>query len=204
MSLLPTNRSAGFTIVEVMMAATILVVVFVGMIEATVIGSGMMDTARRQTLAAQILNHEIEALRLHSWTAISALPTASTTLGAAWNASTTYAVGDTVTSSGAWYRCTTANTGQTPTVGSAYWKLDTPPYASVMSTSGVALAATYTLTRTTADIVSGSLREATFTITWVVTTSRRDSGGTLLTFTYTRTAPAYYGKYGLNLSNQRS
>ena len=186
------------------MAAVILLVGFIGMIEAVVIGAGMMDNARRQTLAAQILNHEAESLRLLSWTAINALPTASTTLGAAYNAATAYVVGDTVSYGGAWYRCTQAGTGQTPGTGSSYWRVDTPPYANSLSTDGVALGATFTLTRTTATVVSGSLREATFTITWVVNTSRRDTLGNLLTFTYSRTLPAYYGKYGLNLTYQRS
>lgn len=186
------------------MAAVILLVGFIGMIEAVVIGAGMMDNARRQTLAAQILNHEAESLRLLSWTAINALPTSSTTVGAAYGASTAYVVGDTVTYGGSWYRCIQAGSGNTPSAGSSYWRVDTPPYANSLSTSGVALGATFTITRTTADVVSGSLREATFTITWVVNTSRRDALGNLLTFTYSRTLPAYYGKYGLNLTYQRS
>lgn len=68
---------AGFTIVEVMMAATILVVAFVGMIQAVTIGSEMMATARRQTLANQIITHEVEALRLKSWPEISVLSSIS-------------------------------------------------------------------------------------------------------------------------------
>ncbi len=140
------------------MASIILVVGFVGMIEAVTIGSGMMDNARRQTLATQILNHEIEKLRLASWTTINALPTASTAV----------------------------------TIDSQF------------TTAVAASGATYTLTRTTADVVSGSVREATFTISWVVKTSRRDGAGVLLSFTYSRTNTAWYGKYGLNLSYQRS
>jgi len=196
--------AGGFTIVEVMMASVILVVGFIGMIEAVGLGSNMMDAARRQTLAAQILTHEIEQLRFQSWTAINALPTSATSLGAAWAAGTSYVVGDTVTYSGAWYRCIQAGAGQTPAIGSAYWKVDTPTYSNSVSASGVALGATYTLQRTAADLVNGSLREVTFTVTWVVTTNRLQADGTLLTFTYTRTKSAYYGKYGLGLSYQRS
>ena len=160
------NRQAAFTLIEVMMAATILVVGFIGMIQAMTIGSGMMDNARRQTLAAQILSHHIEKLRQLPWDvataapnelAIKDLPTASTTI----------------------------------TIDSQF--------NSAIAASG----ATYTLTRTTADVVAGRLREATFTVTWVVTTSRR-SGASLVTFTYTRISSAYYGKYGLNLAYQRS
>jgi hypothetical protein len=180
------------------------------MIEAVGIGSNMMDNARRQTLAAQILAHEIEQLRFQSWAAISALPTSSTTLDAAYNASTSYAIGDTATYNGAWYRCTKIGSGQTPSAGSAYWKVDTPTYANSLSTSGVALGATYTLTRSVANVsydytgTTPILREVTFTVTWMVKTSRLNSDGTLFTLTYTRISSAYYGQYGLNLTYQRS
>lgn len=74
------RRTAGFTLIEVMAAALILVVGFIGLIEAVTLASNTMDHARRQTLATQIINHEIEELRLSSWTTISALPTASTAI----------------------------------------------------------------------------------------------------------------------------
>ncbi|MCX6951993.1 MAG: hypothetical protein NTV51_07485 [Verrucomicrobia bacterium] len=74
------RRSAGFTVIEVMMATLILMVGFIGLIEAVTVTSTTMDHARRQTLATQIINHEIEELYLATWSTISALPTASTTL----------------------------------------------------------------------------------------------------------------------------
>lgn len=61
------SRVRGFTIVEVMMASVILVVGFMGMITAITIGSEMLATARRQTLAAEIITTEINKLRLSSW-----------------------------------------------------------------------------------------------------------------------------------------
>ena len=153
------RRHAGFTLVEVMMAATILVVGFMGMIQAVTVSSGMMDHARRQTLAAQILNHEIEKLRFSSWATISALPTTST-----------------VVSIDSQFTAATAASG-----------------------------ATYSLSRTlTSTNPATNLREVNFTVTWVVTTSRRKTDGSLLTFTYTRVNSAYFGKYGLNLTYQRS
>lgn len=66
-------HQSGFTIVEVMMASVILVVGFMGMIQAVTIGSEMLATARRQTIAGQILDHEIGKLRLSTWTSVSAL-----------------------------------------------------------------------------------------------------------------------------------
>ncbi|HWA28371.1 MAG TPA: prepilin-type N-terminal cleavage/methylation domain-containing protein, partial [Lacunisphaera sp.] len=65
--------SNGFTLVEVMMASVILVVGLIGTIQIVTVGSEMMATARRQTIAAQILEHEIGKLRLESWATISAL-----------------------------------------------------------------------------------------------------------------------------------
>jgi prepilin-type N-terminal cleavage/methylation domain-containing protein len=200
-----TDRSAhGFTLVEVMMAALILTVGFMGLVQAVTISSGMMDTARRQTLAAQILNHEIESLRFASWATVSNLPTAQTAIGAAWSNSTNYSIGDSATTGGKWYRCIQANTGQSPT-NTTYWKLDTPPYANALSSAGFAYGASYSLSRTiTSPDPLKNLCEIQFKVTWVVTTSRRDSGGALLTFTYTRSSVAYFGKYGLNLTYQRS
>jgi prepilin-type N-terminal cleavage/methylation domain-containing protein len=215
------RRSAGFTLVEVMMASVILVVGFIGMIEAVALSSQMMDNARRQTLANQMINHEFEQLRLQPWNStsptagISRLPAGPTTLGAAWVAGTTYYAGDTVTYSGAWYRCSQQGAGQNPsTANSAYWNVDTPPYAvsPLMDTSGNALGATYSMTRSVATLVSDSnsnaiLCEITLTVTWVVKTSRRDSLNTFgneLTFKYSRTNVGYFGKNGLSLSYQRS
>lgn len=88
--------SAAFTIVEVMMAAVILVVGFMGMIQAITIGSEMLATAQRQNLAAQILDHEIGKLRLNSWSSISAL----TDTSAATYSSDLTAINNSITSSG--------------------------------------------------------------------------------------------------------
>ena len=79
----------------------------------------------------------------------------------------------------------------------------TPAIDSQFNTAIAASGATYTLTRAVADPTT-KLREVTLTVTWVVTTSRLDNSGTPLTFTYTRVSVAYFGKYGLNLTYQRS
>jgi Tfp pilus assembly protein PilV len=68
----PRNRS-GFTLVEVALAATILLVGFAGMATALMIGSEMLDTARKQTIAAQIIQAEAEYLRLKDWPTIQNL-----------------------------------------------------------------------------------------------------------------------------------
>jgi hypothetical protein len=44
-----------------------------GMIQAVTIGSEMLATAKRQALAQQILDHEMEKLRLSGWSTVSGL-----------------------------------------------------------------------------------------------------------------------------------
>lgn len=61
------------------MASVILVVGFMAMITCITIGSEMLATARRQTIANQIITHEVEKLRLKSWTDISGLTSSSAT-----------------------------------------------------------------------------------------------------------------------------
>lgn len=207
-----STRQAGFTIVEVMMAATILVVGFIGMIEALTITSTQIDSARRQTLANQILNHELEKLRLASWSTLSGLPTASTTLAIdlpawpLWSSIRTYSVNEVASYNGAWYRCLVAHTNQTPP-NATYWTAVTS-YSSGATNIVEAYGATFTLARTVANVssdVSGNvvLREVTFTVTMTVKTNRNVSGSAQ-TFTYTRVNSGYFGKHGLNLTYQRS
>ena len=102
---------------------------------------------------------------------------------------------------GAWYRCSNANTGQLPT-NTSYWTAVTSGLTTdIVSVSG----ATYTLARTlTSPDPVTNIRQVNFTVTWVVKTSRRNALGNLLTFTYTLSNSAWFGKYGLNLSYQRS
>ena len=154
----PTRSATGFTLIEVMMAATILVVGFIGLIEAMTVSSAMMDAARRQTLAAEIINHEIERLRFKTWPEIQNL---------------------------------TATSPSPPSIDSQF--------TAAIAASG----ATYTLSRSVADPTT-NLREVTFTVTWVVTTNRLNSDGTPFTISYTRSNSAWFCKYGLNLSYQRS
>jgi hypothetical protein len=75
-----TKSASGFTIMEVALAATVLALTLVGMIQVVDSGSEMLDLSRKQTIAAQILQDEIDQLRLMSWTAITSLPTAPTSI----------------------------------------------------------------------------------------------------------------------------
>lgn len=71
-------RSDGFNIIEVMMASAILVVGFIGVIQALTIGSESLDTVRKQQVAGQIIAAEIEKLRGSPWSTIADLPASGT------------------------------------------------------------------------------------------------------------------------------
>ena len=63
---LPANQKA-FTLIEVMLAATVLLVSFTGVIQAVTIGSEMIDTARKQQIAQQIIEGEMTYQRTTPW-----------------------------------------------------------------------------------------------------------------------------------------
>lgn len=140
-----------------MMAAVILVVAFMGMIQAITLGSEMLATARRQTLASQILEHEIGKLRLTSWSGISAL--------ADYNE--------------------TDYTALSP---------DDTRFDTAIAASGVSFRLARDVTPVTTDLM-----EVTFTLTWTAT-----PGSGAAARTHARKTTAFFGKYGLNNSIQRS
>lgn len=71
-------RLSGFTILEVMMAATVMVLGIATSITTLQFGMRSVDTARNMTLAGQIMQSEMEILRLQNWTQICALPASAT------------------------------------------------------------------------------------------------------------------------------
>lgn len=52
------------------MAATVLILAIVGMIQVVVSGSEMLDYSRKQTVAAQIIHNKIDQLHLADWTTV--------------------------------------------------------------------------------------------------------------------------------------
>jgi Tfp pilus assembly protein PilV len=192
------TSQAGFTLIEVGIAALVLVVAFIGMIRALTFTSGLMDHARRQTVATQILTHEIEQLRLCSWAEINALPTtASLTV---WNAATAYVISDLVIYNGTWRRCIVASAAGTLPTTTANWAT----YSGPIKSTGISDGATFTVSRTATPLSTHAMREVTFTVTWSVVSGRRKADNTPLIFTYSRVNTAYFGKNGLNLTYQRS
>jgi Tfp pilus assembly protein PilV len=68
---------AGFTIAEVAMAAFVMAFGITSSIMAMQFGFKTVDVARGTTLASQILQSEMERLRMKSWTDMSAMATAT-------------------------------------------------------------------------------------------------------------------------------
>jgi uncharacterized protein (TIGR02598 family) len=161
----PKTRS-GFTLIEVALASTIIVVGFIGMVAALAIGSEMLDTARKQTIAAQIIQSEIDYLRLQDW--------------------------DTVLKN-------LSNQSQVPLTTA----LDNPLSSGCRHLYGTSLASlpyrslTYgwQVTNVRTDS-SGNpvLRQVTITVSWASITGKPHS----------RSSVTYIGKYGLNVSYQKS
>ncbi len=87
------NQKA-FTLIEVLMAATVLVVSFTAVIQGVMMGADMIDTARKQLIAEQIIENEISGLRLDTWNAITSLAN-GTTYTATVNGTGTAVSGDT-------------------------------------------------------------------------------------------------------------
>jgi Tfp pilus assembly protein PilV len=67
------RRIAAFTLVEVMIAAIVLVLGITTSITTLQRGFQALDTARHTTYASQIMQSELERLRLKSWAQIQAL-----------------------------------------------------------------------------------------------------------------------------------
>jgi len=74
LSRLQKRNRAGFTLIEVMIAASVMVLVIMSSIGTLSLGYRLLENARLTTLAGQVLQSEMETLRLKNWTEISALP----------------------------------------------------------------------------------------------------------------------------------
>lgn len=68
-----SGRSAAFTILEVMIASIVLVLGITTSITTLQRGFQAVDTARNYTFASQVMQSELERLRLKSWDQVQAL-----------------------------------------------------------------------------------------------------------------------------------
>lgn len=72
------QNQAGFTLVEVMLASIIMVLGIATSLTTITFGMRAIDTARHSTLAAQIMQSEMENIRLLNWAQVTALPASET------------------------------------------------------------------------------------------------------------------------------
>lgn len=70
------DRQAGFSIAEVAMATFVLALGIVTSLTALQYGMRQVDTARNMTLAGQIMQSNMEILRLYNWSQLEALQAA--------------------------------------------------------------------------------------------------------------------------------
>ena len=69
---------AGFTLVEVVISAVLMMIIFGGGFGTLVHGNRLIESSRDETRASQILQSEVEDLRTYDWTTLTALDTEST------------------------------------------------------------------------------------------------------------------------------
>ncbi len=106
MSRKPTQtHEGGFTLVEVMIAACVLVLTIVGMIQVIVSGAEMLDMSRKQTIAMQIIHGQIDAIRLRDWSEIGPLG-ASTTVSVAAGDQSGFLFGTNLPAIASGFQCT--------------------------------------------------------------------------------------------------
>ena len=169
-----TQPNQAFTLAEVMMATVVTLVAVVGLISAVTMGSEMLDIARKQTVAMQIIRNEVDRIHLQSWAMITTLPAnASLTINGTGNDFSTGSNADKQS-------CALTNYSAV----SAHYNL---------SMMGVAKDFTLTLTKST---LAGrpNLFVLKYTVIW--------TGGNLRK-TYSRSSTTYYGKNGLSVYYQR-
>ena len=67
----PSKASAGFTLIEVMLAAAVLLAGIVGGIQVIMSGSAMLETSRKQAVALEIIHSELDRVRVQDWSVLA-------------------------------------------------------------------------------------------------------------------------------------
>jgi hypothetical protein len=75
---IPARSTEAFTIIEVALAASVMLLGIVGMFQVIISGTEMIDVSRKQTIAAEIIHSEIDRLHLSDWTTVNAMAASST------------------------------------------------------------------------------------------------------------------------------
>lgn len=76
----PRRTPAGFTLIEVALAAAVMALGIATSITVLQRGFALLDTARSTTTAAQIMASQMEQMRMLDWATVSAYPASATTV----------------------------------------------------------------------------------------------------------------------------
>ena len=72
------HKSDGFTLVEVIVSMFLLGIIFTSAFSTYQLGINMIDDAREEIRASQIIQSEMERLRTKNWTQLQKMPSGST------------------------------------------------------------------------------------------------------------------------------
>lgn len=173
----PTKSQKAFTLIEVMLAATVLLVSFTAVIQTVTIGAEMVDTARKQQIAQQIIDGEMTYQKTIPWS-----QTGPTAYGVLQMPNSTFRI-----------RINTAGTAIDDT-SNGYNDLlrfgldDNAALLSAAKGFTVEVESTNDVPSPMPPIV-----EIVWTVTWNSTAGR----------VHTRTGKGYYSEFGLRLSYQK-
>ena len=67
------SSNAGFTLVEVAVSATVMLLVVTGMLTAVTSGMQMVRTSQQSSVASDLITHEVNELRMLPWTTVKTL-----------------------------------------------------------------------------------------------------------------------------------
>jgi uncharacterized protein (TIGR02598 family) len=166
--------SEGFTLIEVVLAAMVLLAGLVGVIQVISSGVEMLDVSRKQAIAMRIIQSEIDKLRLNNWTKITSLPLSPTSETAV------------------------VDTSRDPQSKTLFYDATSPLTTTDklrIVEVGTPVDSTFTCMRTV-EYVTGEtgVRKITFTVTW-----QRNGG-----HSYSRSGFTYFAQNGLYVAFQRS
>ncbi len=156
------------------MAALVLLVGLVGVIQVISSGVQMLDVARKQAVAMRIIHSEIDKLRLNNWSKIIGLPASPSSETAA------------------------VDTSRDPQSKTLFYDttstLTTPDKLRIVEVE-TPVDVSFKCTRMIESVAGeNTLRKITFTVTWQTSNGR----------SYSRSSFTYFGKNGLYVAFQRS
>jgi hypothetical protein len=176
-------RDCGaFTLVEVALAASVLLFAIVSAFQIVAAGTRMLDFSRKQTLATQIIHAEIDHVRLCTWSTVNGWASSNA------NRTITLSALDS----------TFGDTNASTTKRFGYPELMTfkTAVSAEMATTGFTVQRVVSYVTGRTDMV-----QIVFTVTWQAKVFSEATG---TGHTYSRQGTTYFGKNGLSSTYQRS